>query len=105
MPGGYIESDRKKLLARLAKKVDQAKHERDMAIMEAVEAGISLQAIATCVELSHSTVRDLARRKRQELDGKPKTSRRQEQQPGRRPAIPPPRYGWSDPPPPGWEKP
>lgn len=104
MPAGYIESDRRKLLQQLVKKDQAARHELDVAIMEAVEAGISRSVIGKIVGMSHSSVGDRARRKRQELDGKKKTTRRAETVPGRRAPPLPPRHGWSDPPPPGWEQ-
>ena len=102
MPPGYIETERRKLLERLARKHADARHERDVAIMEAVEAGISGLTISKIIGINASTVLDIARRKREELAGMKPKSRKERQVPGR-PAPPIPRQ-LDGPPADGWER-
>lgn len=70
MPAGYIDEPTRKLLERLSSKARKAVDERDQAIMEAVEAGISLRTVARVVELAPNTVRNIAKGRRDELDGR-----------------------------------
>lgn len=70
MPAGYIDPPTKKKLARLAKAAREAEWERNVAIMEAYEAGISLRTIGRVVDLNHQTVRDIAGRTRDIIEGR-----------------------------------
>lgn len=70
MPHGYIEPERAAELERLAEIARQADWERDKAIWEAWDAGISLRTIAEHVGLAHTTVRNIAMRVRDIREGR-----------------------------------
>lgn len=68
-PSGYIDEPTRERLEKLGQRARDAIRERDVAITEAVDAGISLRAVGAAVGISHATVRDIARRTRSALDG------------------------------------
>lgn len=70
MPAGYIDPPTKAKLEQLGKVAREATWERDVAIMEAIEVGIALRTVGEAVGLNHSTVRDIAGRTRDILDGR-----------------------------------
>jgi hypothetical protein len=69
-PAGYIDEPTRKHLEEVGQRYREALHERDLAIMEAVEKGISLRTVGEAVGLTHAGVRNAAMRKRDELDGR-----------------------------------
>ena len=70
MPAGYIDEPTKAKLLELTAKAKAAVEERDQAIFEAVEAGISLRTIGDVLGLAHSTVRYIAKSRRDVLEGR-----------------------------------
>jgi hypothetical protein len=67
-PSGYIDESTRERLEKLGQQARDALWVRDVAITEAVEAGVSLRAVGSAVGVSHATVRDIARRTRAALD-------------------------------------
>lgn len=68
MPAGYIDRETADALRRRADAYDKADVALRLAIMEAVEKGISLRAIARSARMNYSTVRRTAKVARAELD-------------------------------------
>lgn len=69
-PAGYIDEPTRKRLQEAGEAAREAVHARDLAIMEAVEAGISLRTVGEAVGLAHVSVRNIAMRTRDVLDGR-----------------------------------
>lgn len=69
-PAGYIDQPTRERLEEAVALAEQAVHERDVAIMEAVEAGISLRTVEGVTGINRQSVSDIAKRTRAELEGR-----------------------------------
>lgn len=70
MPAGYIDEVTRQKLEQLRDAADEAVWARDLAIMEAVDKGISLRTIGRIMGMAHTVVRDIAGRTRDKKAGR-----------------------------------
>lgn len=70
MPAGYIDKATEQRLQEAVSHAEQAAWERDVAIMEAIEAGISLRTLERVTGINRTTLSEIAKRTRANIDGR-----------------------------------